>query len=102
MRTTTQLKTQATNNSDSSMDKPGFEADSSQFYGASASESIADSIEKFDRALNAGDLSSLLNVHRLTIYRAASSGVLPCFRIGSCVRFDPRAVAAWLRERGCL
>jgi excisionase family DNA binding protein len=61
---------------------------------------FADSIEQFDHALSASELAQLLSVHRLTIYRAAKSGALRSFRINSCIRFSPRAVAAWLRERG--
>jgi excisionase family DNA binding protein len=64
--------------------------------------SLADSIEQLDHAITASELSRLLGVHKLTIYRAAKSGVLPHFRVGTCVRFDPRAIASWLRERGAL
>jgi len=62
--------------------------------------SIADSIEQFDHALNAGELSRLLGVHKLTIYRLVQQGRIPAFRIGTAVRFDPRRIAAWLREQG--
>jgi excisionase family DNA binding protein len=61
--------------------------------------SIADHLDGLDHAISARELARLLGVHKLTIYRAVNSGVLPCFRIGSCVRFDPRVIAAWLRER---
>ena len=61
--------------------------------------SIADSIEQLDHALTASELARILKVHKLTIYRQAHSGTLPCFRIGTAVRFDPRAVAAWLRAQ---
>jgi excisionase family DNA binding protein len=64
--------------------------------------SIIDSVEQLDHALTAADLARLLNVHKLTIYRLAQAGLLPCFRVGTCVRFNPRAIAAWLRERGGL
>jgi excisionase family DNA binding protein len=64
--------------------------------------SIAEQVEQFDHALTAGDLARLLNVHKLTIYRMANAGTLPCFRINSAVRFEPRAVARALRERGAL
>jgi excisionase family DNA binding protein len=63
---------------------------------------IADSIEQLEHCLTAADLSRLLNVHKLTIYRLAKAGTLPSFRLGTCVRFDPRAVAKWLRDRGTL
>jgi excisionase family DNA binding protein len=64
--------------------------------------SIIDSVEQLDHALTAADLARLLNVHKLTIYRLAQAGTLPHFRLGTCVRFDPRVIAAWLRERGAL
>jgi excisionase family DNA binding protein len=66
------------------------------------SASIADSIEQLDRACTAAELSRLLNVNKLTIYRRAQAGTLPHFRVGTCIRFDPRAVAKWLRDRGAL
>jgi len=64
------------------------------------SQSIADSIEQFDHALNAGELSHLLGVHKLTIYRLVQQGRIPAFRIASAIRFDPRRIAAWLRAQG--
>jgi excisionase family DNA binding protein len=66
----------------------------------SASASLSEQIENLDRALTAPQLAKLLAVDRATVYRAAKSGALPSFRINSCVRFDPRAVARALRERG--
>ena len=62
--------------------------------------SIPEQIEQSDHALTADDLARLLRVHKLTVYRLAQAGTLPCFRVGTCVRFEPRAVAAWLRQRG--
>jgi excisionase family DNA binding protein len=60
--------------------------------------SIADKIEKFGRALKAGELASLLSVSRITIFKLAKAGRIPSFHVGTCVRFDPRAVANWLRK----
>lgn len=61
--------------------------------------SIADQIEKSGRALTAEDLAKLLSVSKVTIFKQAAAGRIPSFRIGTCVRFDPRAVAEWLRNR---
>jgi excisionase family DNA binding protein len=41
---------------------------------------------------------NLLSVSRDTVSKLAKAGRKPCFRIGSSVRFDPRAVANWLRK----
>jgi excisionase family DNA binding protein len=59
--------------------------------------SLADRIERMGRALTADELAEMLTVSRITIFKLAKTGRIPCFRIGTCVRFDPRAVANWLR-----
>ena len=61
--------------------------------------SLADEIEHFGRALTASELADILNVSKITIFKHAKAGRIPSFRIGSCVRFDPRAVANWLRAQ---
>lgn len=59
--------------------------------------SLADQIEQTGHALTAKELSVLLAVSRITIFKHAKAGRIPSFRIGTCVRFDPRAIATWLR-----
>ena len=65
----------------------------------SASASLSEQIENLDRALTTPQLARLLAVDRATIYRLAQQGRIPAFRIATAIRFDPRAVAAWLRNR---
>jgi excisionase family DNA binding protein len=60
---------------------------------------LADRIERSERALTAEDLATLLAVSKVTIFKLAKAGRIPSFRIGTCVRFDPRAVATWLRQQ---
>ncbi len=59
---------------------------------------LPDQIERIGHALTAAELATLLAVSRITIFKLAKSGRIPCFRIGTCVRFDPRQVANWLRR----
>jgi excisionase family DNA binding protein len=59
--------------------------------------SLADRIEKFGRAMTARQLAAVLAVSTIAIYKHAKAGRLPCFRIGTSVRFCPKAVADWLR-----
>jgi excisionase family DNA binding protein len=59
--------------------------------------SIADQIESIERALTAYDLAEILSVSPITIFKQAKSGRIPSFRIGTCVRFDPKIIAEWLR-----
>jgi len=60
---------------------------------------LADRIERTGRALTAAELADMLNVSKITIFKHAKAGRIPCFRIGSCVRFDPRAIGNWLRAQ---
>jgi len=60
---------------------------------------LAEQIERSGRALTARELAAMLSVSTITIFKQAKAGRIPCFRIGTCVRFDPRAVANWLRAQ---
>jgi excisionase family DNA binding protein len=60
--------------------------------------SLPDRIERIGRALTADELAGMLTVSRITIFKQAKAGRIPSFRIGTCVRFDPKMVAQWLRE----
>ena len=64
-----------------------------------ASLTLADRIERYERALTAEELAKLLTVSKVTIFKQAKAGRIPSFRIGTCVRFDPRVVARWLRSQ---
>jgi excisionase family DNA binding protein len=59
---------------------------------------LAERIEAIEGAMTAEKLAKLLGVSKITIFKQAKAGRIPSFRIGTCVRFDPRAVAKWLRK----
>lgn len=61
--------------------------------------SLADQLEKIGRAITAKELAELLSVSKVTIFKHAAAGRIPSFRIGTCVRFDPRVIANWLRAQ---
>lgn len=60
--------------------------------------SLPEQLEKIAHALTAKNLAQLLQVSEVTVYKLAKANKLPSFRIGTAVRFDPSAVARWLRE----
>ena len=60
--------------------------------------SLADKIEKIGRAITAKELAGFLCVSEITIFKHAAAGRIPSFHVGTCVRFDQRAVANWLRK----
>jgi excisionase family DNA binding protein len=55
--------------------------------------SLADRIERIGRALTADELGEMLAVSKITIFKQAKAGRIPSFRIGTCVRFDPKITA---------
>ena len=66
----------------------------------SNTETLADRIAAFEGALTARRLSEILAISPILLYKMAKSGRIPSLRIGGCVRFCPRTIARWLRERG--
>jgi excisionase family DNA binding protein len=66
-------------------------------YSSTEPLSLADRIERIGRALTANELAEMLTVSKITIFKQAKAGHIPSFRVGTCVRFDPRSVAQWLR-----
>lgn len=60
---------------------------------------IIEQIEERSSALKVSEVAKLLEVTRQHIYSLAAQGVIPCFRIGGSIRFDPHELATWLREK---
>jgi excisionase family DNA binding protein len=51
--------------------------------------SLQSRIANYGRALTAKELAELLNVSPVTVFKQAKKGLIPSFRIGTCVRFEP-------------
>ncbi len=60
---------------------------------------ILEQIEQRTTALKVNELAEILQVTPQHLYRLASDGLIPCFRIAGAIRFDPHEIAAWLRSR---
>jgi excisionase family DNA binding protein len=65
---------------------------------ADQSRSLADTIGARRKALSINEFADLLSLAPTTVYEMAKSGRLPCFRIGSTIRLDPKTTADWLRK----
>ena len=53
--------------------------------------------DSIDRALrDVRWLSQKLGVSKSWVYQASASGIVPCVRIGSLLRFDPAVIKVWL------
>ena len=60
---------------------------------------LRERILAFDHALTAPEVSTLFSLTPATVYRLAKEGVIPNFRIGTSVRFDPRLLADWYGQQ---
>jgi excisionase family DNA binding protein len=60
---------------------------------------LVQKLEATPGALRARDLAELFGVTQQHIYKLAARGVIPSFRVGTAVRFDPAMVAEWLRRK---
>jgi excisionase family DNA binding protein len=61
---------------------------------------IIEKLLAYSRPITAKELADLLHVSHLTILRKAKRGIIPSFKVGSLVRFNPKEVAEWLRRSG--
>jgi excisionase family DNA binding protein len=55
--------------------------------------------DSFDRLITVKELMRLLGVSRSWVYDAAARGLIPSIRVGSMLRFDVRAIRAWLAQQ---
>jgi excisionase family DNA binding protein len=61
--------------------------------------SLGDFLDKRATALTVSEVAEILSISERQVYKLASESVIPSFRIGSSIRFDPAQVAAWLRQK---
>lgn len=61
--------------------------------------SIVNLIAAKDHALDVKELAPLLKMSSTKLYNMARGGRIPSYRIDGGVRFDPHAVAEWLKSQ---
>jgi excisionase family DNA binding protein len=59
---------------------------------------LCDDLEGRTTALTVGEVAKILSVSKRQIYKLAELEEIPSFRVGGAVRFDPFAIAQWLRR----
>jgi excisionase family DNA binding protein len=60
---------------------------------------LTDLIETRKTALTVLEVAEILSVSKRLVYQLVSIGEMPHFKVGGAVRFEPQALALWLRER---
>jgi excisionase family DNA binding protein len=61
--------------------------------------SLAEHIERIERALSVREVARLLGLCRASVYRYIEAGIIPAIRIGTTLRIDPKVLAQCLRQR---
>jgi excisionase family DNA binding protein len=62
-------------------------------------KTIIEQIRASEEALTVTKLAKTLSMSRRVLYEQVERGLLPCIRIGSNIRLDPKLVAEWLEAR---
>jgi excisionase family DNA binding protein len=60
---------------------------------------LADTVESYGSAITVNELAKILQCSRGQVYKWIEQKRLPAIKIGTMVRLDPSAVAAWIRDR---
>jgi excisionase family DNA binding protein len=60
---------------------------------------LASTIERRRKAMTVKEVADVLGVSDKQIYSLVSRSLIPYFRVGGALRFDPFAIAAWLRKQ---
>lgn len=61
-------------------------------------ETIAQRLRQYGRAITVRELCAVLHVSKQNIYKMAEQDVIPYFKFGGVIRFDPVRVADWMDE----
>ena len=57
--------------------------------------SVRERLAAFKGGINVEQVAEILGLSEAMIYKMAKNGLLPHYRIGTSVRFDPRAISEW-------
>lgn len=49
--------------------------------------------------LNSSQVANLLGMSKVWVYKSAEKGLLPFYRVGDAIRFDPEEIQAYLQQR---
>lgn len=61
--------------------------------------SIIEKLEAADGVMDVKPVAELLGVTGKTIYDLVKKGRIPCFHVGSAVKFDPLTLAHWVSKQ---
>jgi len=51
------------------------------------------------KLLKVDEVCALIGAKRSTVYQWAETGLIPCYKINGCVRFEKDEILQWIKER---
>lgn len=60
---------------------------------------LIEELAKRKELMDVGEVAKLLGIHRITLYKWTYAGTIPCLKVGGRKKFDPHALAVWMRQR---
>lgn len=70
-----------------------------RWYLCRMPKSLPEELESKPGLINVAELSSILDLHPVTVREWARAGRLPYVRVGHNIKFDRQRIADWIRER---
>ena len=62
--------------------------------------SVIETLEAMEAGfIHAGELAPLLGMHKDKLYAKTKNGEVPHFRVLGRVKYDPKVIANWLKQR---
>jgi excisionase family DNA binding protein len=63
---------------------------------------LIESIAARKTAFKVEELAETLNCSKEKLYDLVKAGRIPYFRLGSMIRFDPKEISKWLKDKSIL
>lgn len=60
---------------------------------------LVEMLEKRHEALKVAEVAKIMGVTPQHIYKMASAGEIPCFRVRGAIRFWPSELAEWIKSQ---
>lgn len=64
--------------------------------------SVLEQLESEPKLMDAKRLATILGVGPKMIYRLVEEGRIPCLRLGTLIKFDPKVTSYWVRKQSPL
>jgi predicted site-specific integrase-resolvase len=60
---------------------------------------LIEELAKRKELMDVSEVATLLGIHRISLDRWTYAGTIPCLKFDGRKKFDPHALAVWIRQR---